>query len=120
MNLITHNLKKIFYKILYFLLREKITTNKSNVYIKGSLIGRITIEYSRLFKSYEVNKKTERELHCKIQDMFFNYIKVYKPDTHFVFVEKRGWKRSACIELFCEKHDKDLLCNRIIKSKLIE
>ena len=120
MNLITHNLKKILRKILCFLLREEITTNKSNVYIKGSLVGRITIEYSRLFKSYAINAKIEDELYCKIQDMFCNYIKVYTPDTHFVFVEKRGWKYSACIELFCEKHDKDLLYNRIVKIKLIK
>jgi len=120
MNLIIHNLKKIFYKILCFLLREKITTNKSNVYIKDGLAGRITIEYSRLFKSYAINSKIEEKLYCKIQDMFCNYIKVYKSDTHFVFVEKRGWRYSACIELFCEKYDKDLLCNRIAKSKLID
>lgn len=120
MNLIPYNLKKIFYKILSFLLREKIIANKSNVYIKEDLVGRVTIEYSRLFKSYTVNKKTEKDIFCKIEDVAGNYITVFAPDTHFVFVEKRGWRHSACIELFCNKFDKDLLCNRLISSKLIE
>lgn len=111
--------KKFLNKILSLLLIEKITSTKSNVYIKDDLVGRITIEYSRLFKSYRVNKQTEKELHCKIQNMFSNYIKVFTPDEHFVFVEKRGWRYSADIELFCNNNDKELLHARLIRNKLI-
>lgn len=113
-------MKKILHKLLAFLLREKTTIAKSNIYIKDDIIitGKVTVTYSRLFKSYTVNSKTEKQLHCKIEDMY-NTIKVYTPYTHFIFVEKRGWKHSVSIELFCEKYNKDYICDIILKNKLL-
>lgn len=99
--------------ILNFLLRRKIKTSHSAVYIKDKLTSKIIIEYSRLLIPYKINKEVESNLLIKIKDNLHNFVQVESCNNNFIFLEKRGLKYTASLECFCDVKDTYLIENRL-------